>query len=148
MAIYLRFDDRRYAGGSKYRPSEGWIDVRSYSWGDPVDPRPTDGPGASRSQPDDDDGADGSSIQVTIADDRVLPLLFQAFSTGQQVGDAVVEIPYESAPPRPLLGPAEVRWKRLFLSDVTITAYASRRFGNVSLADLELSYQTAAVTPG
>jgi hypothetical protein len=37
MATYIRFDDTRYYGESKYRPGEGWIDVH-----DEIDPRRLD----------------------------------------------------------------------------------------------------------
>ena len=32
FSAHLRFDDRRYAGRSEYRPGEGWIDVTDYGY--------------------------------------------------------------------------------------------------------------------
>ena len=66
---HLKFDDRRYAGSSEYRPSEGWVDVTDYAFGT---------------------GTRDLDVSVTIRDARVAALLYAAASRGATIGGAVL----------------------------------------------------------
>jgi type VI protein secretion system component Hcp len=70
LKYYLRFDDRRFAGQSKYRPSEGWIDL------------------VSKTTPEKRRG----DVTVKCGRDRVIPLLVQATVDGRNVGTAELEV--------------------------------------------------------
>jgi hypothetical protein len=64
---YLRFEDRYFFGESKYRPSEGWIDLEGEIFSKP------------------------GEFTVTCLPGRVLPHIIQAFSDGSRLRGAVVE---------------------------------------------------------
>ncbi len=113
--IHLRFD--RYFGGSKYRPSEGWIDVTSVALWQPY--------GMQQSGNQHSGGAarpnKKGSLSVDCVSDRATTLLIQAFAEGRvQSGNAVLEFRKGT------------EWIRFSMTDVVL-ADATVHDGRISL---------------
>jgi hypothetical protein len=98
--LHLRLIDQppRFAGESKYRSGEGWIDVRAFSFQDVgLDGRPST----------------DKSFQVACGFDRVMTLIYQACESGAHIRSAV------------LMVRKDAQWVRHVLEDVVITSFAT-----------------------
>jgi hypothetical protein len=67
---YLRFVDRQIFGESKYRPSEGWIDLLSDTY----------------------PGERTGDVELKCGRDRAVPHILQANATGMNVGAVELEV--------------------------------------------------------
>jgi hypothetical protein len=131
MAAYLRFNERTYAGWSKYRPGEGWIDV--VLWGFKETP-PGIGAGSKRKPPDATDGI----VKVTFVSDPGALRLTDSFASGVPINGAVLEDWRGS------------HWKRIVMSDVTVVSVQyDPGMPNVGpTITVELQFQAASYSMG
>ena len=92
LALYIQFDN--IFGGSKYRPSEGWIDVMNLNALVTIQTRMA--------------GVQINSFPVELAIDRSTPALMKAYGAGIDIRTSILEARFGS------------RWLRMSMEDVLI----------------------------
>jgi type VI protein secretion system component Hcp len=128
MDVYLRFGDRRFAGESRYRKSEGWIDVVSWEHRNHAIP-----PGWATPPSDKSDG----TLVVQCVPDRATVPLFAAFQRGEALDSVVLEDWRKPV------------WRRLTMTDVIITSLLATKSDDGSpVTQLRLEFRQSTLIVG